>query len=139
MMRALDAWSAHTLIERIRAGVPFLGICLGLQALFESSDEAPEVSGLGLFPGTSIAFAATPAFPTWAGTKSRRALFPSARKAWARSRIVYFAHSYYAPAKPMQPPRPALTRCPTRPSSNTTTSTACSSIPRSRSHRLCRS
>ena len=38
-------------VERIRAGVPFLGICLGLQALFESSEEAPEARGLGLFKG----------------------------------------------------------------------------------------
>ena len=53
MMRALDALGVReTLVERIRAGVPFLGICLGLQALFESSEEAPEVRGLGIYPGT---------------------------------------------------------------------------------------
>ena len=32
-------------------GVPLLGICLGLQWLFEGSDEAPHVPGLGVFPG----------------------------------------------------------------------------------------
>ena len=37
--------------ERIGAGVPFLGICLGLQALFEGSDEAPGAPGLGVFAG----------------------------------------------------------------------------------------
>jgi glutamine amidotransferase len=37
--------------ERIRAGVPYLGICLGLQALFDGSDEAPGAAGLGVFPG----------------------------------------------------------------------------------------
>jgi glutamine amidotransferase len=37
--------------ERIAAGVPFLGICLGLQALFDGSDEAPGAPGLGVFPG----------------------------------------------------------------------------------------
>jgi imidazole glycerol phosphate synthase glutamine amidotransferase subunit len=53
MMRALDALDVRAeLVERIRAGVPFLGICLGLQALFEASEEAPEVRGLGLFAGT---------------------------------------------------------------------------------------
>ncbi len=42
MMRALDALAVReTLVERIRAGVPFLGICLGLQGLFETSEEAP--------------------------------------------------------------------------------------------------
>jgi imidazole glycerol phosphate synthase glutamine amidotransferase subunit len=49
MMRALDALGVRqTLLERIGAGVPFLGICLGLQALFETSEEAPEARGLGL-------------------------------------------------------------------------------------------
>jgi imidazole glycerol phosphate synthase glutamine amidotransferase subunit len=39
------------LVERVRAGVPLLGICLGLQLLFESSEEAPGVPGLGLLAG----------------------------------------------------------------------------------------
>ena len=52
MMRALDQMQVRdALLERIRAGVPFLGICLGLQALFESSEEAPQERGLGIFPG----------------------------------------------------------------------------------------
>ena len=45
-------------MERIRAGVPFLGICLGLQALFETSEEAPEVRGLGVFAGAVRRFPA---------------------------------------------------------------------------------
>ena len=36
----------------INANRPFLGICLGLQALFDSSEEAPDISGLGLFAGS---------------------------------------------------------------------------------------
>lgn len=36
----------------VQAGNPFMGICLGLQALFESSEESPGVPGLGIFPGT---------------------------------------------------------------------------------------
>ena len=52
MMRALDDLQVRdALIERIRAGVPFLGICLGLQALFESSEEAADQRGLGIYPG----------------------------------------------------------------------------------------
>jgi len=39
------------LLERIEAGVPFLGVCLGLQLLFEASEEDPGVSGLGLVRG----------------------------------------------------------------------------------------
>jgi glutamine amidotransferase len=37
--------------ERVLARVPFLGVCLGLQLLFERSEEAPGVAGLGLVPG----------------------------------------------------------------------------------------
>ena len=52
MMRALDDLGVRdALRERARSGVPFLGICLGLQAMFESSDEAPDLSGFGLFKG----------------------------------------------------------------------------------------
>ena len=50
------------LVEAIRAFIsskrPFLGICLGFQALFESSEEAPGVKGLAIFPGTVPRFAA---------------------------------------------------------------------------------
>jgi glutamine amidotransferase len=42
---------AEILRERVDAGVPFLGICLGLQLLFESSEESPGVEGLGLVRG----------------------------------------------------------------------------------------
>ena len=63
-MRALDQMQVReALLERIRAGVPFLGICLGLQALFESSEEAPQERGLGLFPGEIRRFPATARVP----------------------------------------------------------------------------
>jgi glutamine amidotransferase len=46
----------HAFVEPIQkwiaAGKPFMGICLGLQALFESSEESPGVEGLGIFKGT---------------------------------------------------------------------------------------
>src|SRR6476619_7285796 len=51
--RALDdAWRA-AIRAAVRADVPLLGICLGLQYLFEGSDEAPEAPGLGLLDGRS--------------------------------------------------------------------------------------
>lgn len=40
-----------TIKEVVARKIPFLGICLGLQLLFESSDEAPDVEGLGILPG----------------------------------------------------------------------------------------
>ena len=42
---------AGPLVERIEAGVPFLGVCLGLQLLFESSEEDPGVAGLSVIRG----------------------------------------------------------------------------------------
>jgi glutamine amidotransferase len=45
-----DAWRG-AILARVGAGVPLLGICVGLQFLFEGSEEAPGLSGLGLFPG----------------------------------------------------------------------------------------
>ena len=41
----------------IDSGRPYLGICLGMQALFESSEEAPDEKGLGIFSGTVKRFA----------------------------------------------------------------------------------
>ena len=53
MIRTLDAMRVREpLLEFIRGGSPFLGICLGLQALFADSEEAPGLAGLNIFPGT---------------------------------------------------------------------------------------
>jgi imidazole glycerol-phosphate synthase subunit HisH len=101
MMRALDDMQVRrALLERIGAGVPFLGICLGLQALFERSDEAPEVCGLALFDGTVRRFSADARVPHmgWNQLETRgdsRLLSGIAPQAF-----VYFAHSYYAPETP---------------------------------------
>jgi len=40
------------IINAVNAGIPFLGICVGLQVLFETSEEAPDVKGLGLLKGS---------------------------------------------------------------------------------------
>jgi imidazole glycerol phosphate synthase glutamine amidotransferase subunit len=98
MMRALDALEVReTLRQRIAAGVPFLGICLGLQALFETSEEAPEVRGLGVFPGAVRRFPAAARVPHmgWNELAPR----PSSRlvRNLAARPFVYFAHSYYVP------------------------------------------
>ena len=98
IMRALDAMGVRgTFIERINAGVPFLGICLGLQALFQNSEEAPGVDGLGLVDGTVRRFPDTARVPQM-GWNQLEALKPSRLMAGVKqSAYVYFAHSYYAP------------------------------------------
>ena len=98
MMRALDKLGVReTLVERIAAGVPFLGICLGLQALFETSEEAPEVRGLGIYPGTVQRFPMDARVPHmgWNELEVRPAS-KLVRDLKARP-YVYFAHSYYVP------------------------------------------
>jgi imidazole glycerol-phosphate synthase subunit HisH len=44
----------EALVESIRSGKPYLGICLGLQVLFEGSDESPAHPGLGIFAGRVV-------------------------------------------------------------------------------------
>ena len=98
MMRALDALRVRgALIETIRAGVPFLGICLGLQALFTSSEEAPEERGLGIFEGQVKRFQGDMRIPHM-GWNQLDPLRPSRllRKTGDRP-YLYFAHSFYAP------------------------------------------
>jgi glutamine amidotransferase len=98
MMRALDAMRVRQpLLERIAAGVPFLGICLGLQALFASSEEAPELAGLGLFPETVRRFGDGARVPHmgWNEVEPRKESL-LLRNLGSKPH-VYFAHSYYAP------------------------------------------
>src|SRR5512140_96507 len=51
---ALARGVGEALREQIAAGRPYLGICLGLQALFAESEEAPGAAGLGIFPGRVV-------------------------------------------------------------------------------------
>ncbi len=98
MMRALDALDVRrTLIERIHEGVPFLGICLGMQALFETGEEAPEVRGLGIYPGVVRRFAPGSRIPHMGWNELEvRPGSKLVRHLNARP-YVYFAHSYYVP------------------------------------------
>ena len=98
MMRALDALEVRAaLLDRLSAGVPFLGICLGMQALFECSEEAPEVRGLGLYPGTVRRFPPHARVPHMGWNQLD--VQPPARlfRGLPASPFVYFAHSYYVP------------------------------------------
>jgi len=105
MMRALDEMQVRdALIERIRAGVPFLGICLGLQALFERSEEAPEARGLGLYPGMVRRFPTDARVPHMGWNQlAICGRLPGESRLLAGldpHAFVYFAHSFYAPAVP---------------------------------------
>jgi glutamine amidotransferase len=99
--RGLD----DTIREVVRSGKPFLGICLGLQLLFDESEEFGPVAGLGLLGGKVVRFAGAPLdglkIPQigWNRLKIRR---PVAELAGLEpDPYVYFVHSYYVvPADP---------------------------------------
>ncbi len=101
MIRALDALQLREpLLERMREGAPFLGICVGLQCLFEGSEESPDSQGLGVFPGLVRRFRGEARIPHM-GWNSLQAL-RSARllNGLPDGPFTYFAHSYYAPVIP---------------------------------------
>ncbi len=83
--------------EYLAGGKPFLGICVGLQALYEGSEEAPDAAGLGWWKGTIRRFPAGQKVPHvgWARLDCRR---PSRLMAGlGRGPSLYFTHSYFAP------------------------------------------
>jgi glutamine amidotransferase len=101
MMRAIDELGVReTLLERIRAGVPFLGICLGMQALFEVSEEAPEVRGLGLYAGAVRRFPEGARVPHMGWNQLDPRPGTTLLNNIAPQSYVYFAHSYYVPIVP---------------------------------------
>ena len=95
-----DDWRA-AIKATVADGTPLLGICVGLQWLFEGSVEAPEAAGLGVFKGTCFTFT----FPKNArqkvphvGWNSLSIPRPSKLMAGiAPGTQVYFTHSYAAP------------------------------------------
>ena len=97
MMRALDRLNVRGVLKnRISEGVPFLGICLGLQALFERSAEAPGVNGLGVFEGSVERFPKGARVPHM-GWNTVKLTKPSRLLESGRELHVYFANSYYVP------------------------------------------
>ncbi len=89
---------ADPIVGSIRDGTPFLGLCLGLQLLFSSSEESPGVKGLGVLPGR------VRKFPARAGLKVPHMGWNQLEKANG-SRLLagvpegvfmYFVHSFFA-------------------------------------------
>ena len=89
-----------TIREAVDRKLPFLGICLGLQLMFESSEEAPGIEGLGLLPGKILRI------PEGEGLKIphigwNSLSFPNQGRLFqgiAQDAYVYFVHSYYLQA-----------------------------------------
>lgn len=89
-----------TVIEYIKSGKPFLGICLGLQLLFPESEESPEAKGLNVFDGTITKI------PSGEGLKIPHIGWNSIEinknsrlfRGIENNSYVYFVHSYFLKA-----------------------------------------
>ena len=91
----------------VTTGKPLLGICLGMQMLFEKSSEFGDTPGLGLIPGEVLRLQSNKnvseklPFVSWSGTK------PPENQSWSNTILngincndhMYFVHSYYAKPK----------------------------------------
>jgi imidazole glycerol-phosphate synthase subunit HisH len=84
------------LTEQIVNGKPYLGICLGFQMLFESSEEAPGVKGFGLIKGSVKRFTNEVKVPHMGWNQVEQAK-PATKifKGINQSEYFYFVHSYY--------------------------------------------
>ncbi len=100
-MEKLNAYQLVDLIhELVEMGKPFLGICLGLQLLFEESEESPGVKGLGLLKGKIVRFPKSELKVPQIGWNSLD--FPKESvlfKGIKEKEYVYFVHSYYLKAE----------------------------------------
>lgn len=86
LVRMIDARRMRApLLDALHSGIPFLGICLGMQVLFEGSDEAPGARGLGVLQGRVKRLDA-PKLPHMGWNQ--------VGGTW-----MYFAHSYAVPAE----------------------------------------
>lgn len=103
----------HGFVEPVRAvvksGKPLLGICVGMQMMFEDSEECPGIKGLGLLSGSVLKFNGAPFEKRDAGTLKIPQIgwngleFPATRhpifKGLDAGSHVYFVHSFYARPK----------------------------------------
>ena len=102
---AMKRLADYGLVDVIRQvaddGMPFLGICLGLQLLFDSSEESPGAVGLGILKGTNVRFTEAPGYKIpqigWNSLhlQNNGRLFEGIED----GAFVYFVHSFYAVAE----------------------------------------
>jgi imidazole glycerol phosphate synthase glutamine amidotransferase subunit len=97
LIRALDERGLRgPLLDALRRGVPFLGICLGLHSLYDGSEEAPELCGLQLFSGRIQALPANVKLPHMGWNQLRFTNRSRLLDGISPRAYFYFAHSYAA-------------------------------------------
>ena len=101
-MNNLDRFGLVDTIKNVVAkDTPFLGICLGLQLLFKTSEESPEATGLGILDGEILRIPDAPGLKIPQIGWNNLEVNPKARlfKGLPENPYVYFVHSYYLKAK----------------------------------------
>jgi glutamine amidotransferase len=87
----------HSIEDALNRGIPFLGICVGMQWMFEGSTEAPDQPGLALFPGTCTRFPVEVKSPHVGWNQLTIADSSYLLRGIPSGEFVYFTHSYRAP------------------------------------------
>ena len=85
------------IINQAKSKKPFLGICVGMQVLFESGEENPDVKGLEIFKGKVVRFKKAKKVPHigWNSVTWRSKIVPTALDYPESNEKYYFVHSYY--------------------------------------------
>lgn len=90
----------EAILEKMRAGTPYFGICMGLQILFESSEESPGSPGFGWFKGTVQKLVGGPGIKIphmgWNSLSLRHGGHALLGAAGGENAYVYFVHSFHA-------------------------------------------
>jgi glutamine amidotransferase len=94
---ALSGALQEAVVKAIDRKIPLLGICLGMQWMFESSQEAPQLRGLGLFAGECEKFPATVKSPHVGWNQLQIGKPSRLLRGLSGNSFVYFTHSYRAP------------------------------------------
>jgi len=97
MQNLIESGLIPTILDAVATGKPFLGICVGLQILFEGSEESPGIAGLGIIKGmVKKIYAPTLKIPHMGWNSLEFAAVSPLFQALPKSPYVYFVHSYYA-------------------------------------------
>ncbi|HEY6350015.1 MAG TPA: imidazole glycerol phosphate synthase subunit HisH [Candidatus Angelobacter sp.] len=98
--QALNQQSREAVLRAISQGTPFLGICVGMQWLFQGSSESPGTPGAALFAGECSRFPAEVKSPHVGWNRIELADDSRLLRGVENGSFVYYTHSYRAPVVP---------------------------------------
>jgi len=93
----MDSGAQSAIIGQVDRGVPFLGICVGMQWMLEGSAEAPHTAGSALFAGTCLRFPDTAKLPHVGWNQLEINTGSRLFRDIPQSSLVYFTHSFFIP------------------------------------------